>query len=140
MKNISLLLLIAIVSCTTTPSKIEVGKDACAYCKMTVSDNRFGAVLLTKKGKSYKFDDESCLRSFLNDNPTMNQKNKQQIFLTNFVADHQLIELSQAILVNSVSHKGPMLGTIIAFSNQDSSKHYISIHGGMITTWKNLIP
>ena len=52
-------------SCNTIPAEIKIGKDACFYCKMTVSDNRFGVLLVNEKGKKYIFDDTQCFTSFL---------------------------------------------------------------------------
>ena len=53
-----------ITSCTTKPQPIKMG-DACDFCIMGVADNRFGAELITKKGKIYKFDDIHCLIGFI---------------------------------------------------------------------------
>ena len=52
------LLTLSLSSCSTAPQPIRIGQDNCDFCKMTISDNRFGAEIITKKGKVYIFDDE----------------------------------------------------------------------------------
>ncbi|MDX1911017.1 MAG: hypothetical protein SFV22_06010, partial [Saprospiraceae bacterium] len=49
------------VACSTGPEPIRYGQDNCHACKMTLTDRRFGAEIVTKKGKVYKFDDLNCL-------------------------------------------------------------------------------
>ncbi|MBK6827600.1 MAG: hypothetical protein IPG86_12340, partial [Chitinophagaceae bacterium] len=65
---IAALLLPAIIllSCSTKPEPFKPGTDNCHFCKMGITDTRFGGELITKKGKMYKFDDLICLARFLN--------------------------------------------------------------------------
>src|SRR5215203_1996100 len=41
------------VSCNASPEAIRIGKDNCTFCKMTISDARYGAEIVTAKGKIY---------------------------------------------------------------------------------------
>ena len=43
------------------PVPVTLGEDACAGCKMIVSDARFGAQLIERSGKVEQFDDLGCL-------------------------------------------------------------------------------
>lgn len=52
-------------SCTTGPEPIRYGQDNCHHCQMTLMDKRFGAEIVTDKGKVYKFDDLNCLVNFM---------------------------------------------------------------------------
>ena len=66
MKNNFLLLLTFIFfSCTTKPELLVVGKDVCSSCKMPVSDLKYGAEIITEKGRIYKFDDVICMLNFM---------------------------------------------------------------------------
>ncbi|MGB5288980.1 MAG: hypothetical protein WBN42_10875, partial [Ignavibacteriaceae bacterium] len=49
-------LLFLLASCGSKPEPINYGKDECEFCRMQISDNRYGAELVTDKGKVYKFD------------------------------------------------------------------------------------
>lgn len=48
-------------SCTVEPVDINYGVDQCHACRMTISDQRFGAELVTIKGKVFKFDAIECM-------------------------------------------------------------------------------
>ena len=45
--------------------------DTCAYCRMTISDERFGGQFVTSKGKVHVFDSIECLAAFYLANGTM---------------------------------------------------------------------
>ena len=46
------------------PRPLAVGEDVCDYCRMQISDARFGGELITKKGKIHTFDSIECLTSY----------------------------------------------------------------------------
>jgi copper chaperone NosL len=55
----------ALAACATTePRPIAYGHDECAYCRMIISDARFGAALVTAKGRTVAFDSSECLASY----------------------------------------------------------------------------
>ena len=56
-------------SCSAGPVPLKPGTDNCEFCKMTISDIRYGAEIITKKGKIFKFDDPQCAISFLKEHP-----------------------------------------------------------------------
>jgi copper chaperone NosL len=43
------------------PPKVRYGEEACAFCRMIISDERFTAALRTETGDVLKFDDIGCL-------------------------------------------------------------------------------
>ena len=43
------------------PEPIVYGADTCAWCRMQIVDPRFGAELVTVKGRTVKFDSIECL-------------------------------------------------------------------------------
>lgn len=56
------LMLFLVQGCTRTgPETIVLNKDQCDYCKMVITDKRFGGEWITAKGKVYKFDSIECL-------------------------------------------------------------------------------
>ncbi|MEX2569591.1 MAG: hypothetical protein WD431_26860 [Cyclobacteriaceae bacterium] len=66
---LTLLLLIPfwLMGCGAHPEPIAFGEDHCTYCKMKISDPRFGGELVTSKGKVYKFDAMECLLPFMDE-------------------------------------------------------------------------
>lgn len=59
---VALILLAA--SCRSGPVPITYGQDSCAYCRMQISDPRYGGELITRTGKVLKFDSIECLASY----------------------------------------------------------------------------
>ena len=58
-------LAIAASACAPSgPSPIAYGAAECAECRMQVDDRRFGAQLVSDKGKTYVFDSVECLATY----------------------------------------------------------------------------
>lgn len=60
--------LLAVVSCGVKPEPIAFGEDHCTYCRMTIADPKYGAELVTDKGKVFKFDALECMVPYLQEN------------------------------------------------------------------------
>jgi len=134
----ALLIVFFFQSCSTAPSPIRPGVDNCYYCKMTVSDTRFGAELITKKGKIYKFDDMHCILSYLKSS-AVNKNDINAIYLTDFSDQHLLYKADESFLLQSTGLRSPMNGNIAAFRNEDSMKKALADFKGTSTTWSQLV-
>lgn len=125
-------------SCNAGPDVITTGKDNCNYCKMTITDAKYGAELVTKKGKVYKFDDVHCLLSFIQ-TKMIDKKEINNIYLVDFAGNHSLIKARESFLLQGDIIKGPMNGNIIAFKNKDSMKVMANQLNAVAVSWDNLI-
>ncbi|MEJ5964174.1 nitrous oxide reductase accessory protein NosL [Pedobacter immunditicola] len=115
---IFMIVVLSLTSCTVGPQKIKIGVDVCSSCRMSIADNRFGAEIVTKKGKVYIFDDIHCLTGFMKAN-TIDNKEIKNTYFVDFNEPHDLIESGQAFLMKSTQLRSPMGGNIAAFSSQD---------------------
>lgn len=122
----AILLLSFISSCGPKgPQPIKLNKDECDYCKMTITDNRFGAEMITDKGRVYKFDDLSCMINDVNSKP----KSIRSYYVHCFVDPGKFIDAPTAVYVMDQSIKSPMGGNTAAFTNPSSAKQFAdSIH------------
>ncbi len=125
-------------SCSSGPAPIVVGKDKCDYCKMPVSDNRFGAEIITGKGKIYKFDDGHCVLSFLR-SPAFEKEKNYNVYFVNFSANHSLIPASTSLFLKSDELRSPMNGNVAAFNNADSLQVATTKFPGTRLSWNELI-
>ncbi|HEX3025587.1 MAG TPA: nitrous oxide reductase accessory protein NosL [Chitinophagaceae bacterium] len=132
-----LFLMIALSSCTVKPEAINIGKDNCYFCKMAISDNRFGGEIISKKGKIFKFDDGHCLLSFLQ-SKTLEQNQIADVYLVDFSGDHQLLKADKSFILKSDSLRSPMNGNIAAFASEDSMKKIVKQYSGDELTWNQL--
>lgn len=59
----SAFLILLAVACQpqTEAVPINFGKDQCTFCKMTISNPKFGAELITDKGRVLKYDAAECM-------------------------------------------------------------------------------
>jgi copper chaperone NosL len=131
-------LIIFLCSCNTRTEPIVLGKDQCSFCKMTFIDARFGAEILTQKGKVYKFDDVHCLVSFL-ESDQANRKNAKEIFFADFSGIHSLIPSEKSFYMKSELFRSPMGGNIAAFSSKDSLDKVLALTKGTILSRGEII-
>ena len=132
------LFMMSLSSCNAGPEPIKTGIDNCYFCKMTISDVRFGAELVTKKGKLYKFDDVHCILAYLKTKET-EPGNVKDYYLTNYGGTHQLININAALLLKSEALRSPMGGNVAAFDNKDSLLTVQKRFTGDAITWSDLI-
>ncbi len=126
---------ISMSSCNPGPEAIKTGIDNCSFCKMTISDPRFGAELVTGTGKVFKFDDIICMNKFL---ATMEveKKEKSAFYLTDFCGRHALTDAAKCKVLRSELLKSPMNGQMAAFTNTDSLEGVKKAYAGEEIDWK----
>ena len=125
------------ISCTSKPEPIQYGKDMCSHCRMTIMDPKFGAEVITNKGKIYKFDDARCIIGFLRAG-TIQEKDAGQIVFNDYNNNQQFIDAATAFFVVSPKLKSPMNGNAAAFANREQASAKLSETGGQLLTWDNL--
>ncbi len=117
------------------PEPINYNQDACVFCKMSISESRFAAELITVKGRVYKFDDLQCLLQYDASNKEVAVKN---YYVGNFSEEKQLIDAKTAFFVKSEVLRSPMAGNIAAFATQKAAANYASKNQATIVEWKDL--
>ena len=123
-------------SCMMTTDKINYGNDECFFCKMLIVDKRFGSKIITKKGKTYKFDSIECMIDFLNNS----KKNTiQKIFVTDYSSPGIMIKASQANYLKSKNIPTPMGGFIAAIKEKRKAHEIQTEKGGELFSWDKLI-
>lgn len=136
--SVALALFVFAGSCTSGPDAILVGKDNCQFCKMTISDSRFGAELITKKGKLYKFDDTHCILSWMKEKK-VDAGQTQSCYFTDFSNSHSLVKAASAVFLKSEALKSPMGGNIAAFSNINDLNAVMKQYNGTVLHWNELL-
>src|SRR5688500_17656210 len=100
MRNLNVIIYLAccaiLAACSTEPESLNYGKDACYSCKMTLMDHKFGAEIVTHKGKVYKFDDANCMINFFNSGEITDQDAKH-ILMVDFAKPSNLIDARNAL-------------------------------------------
>jgi copper chaperone NosL len=108
--------LLLLSACTTGPEPLRYGQDNCHHCKMGLSDTKFGAEIVTKKGKVYKFDDVNCMQLFVNAGEVKPEDIAQQL-VVDFAKTQQLIPVETAYFLYGGDVRSPMNSKVAAFAN-----------------------
>lgn len=140
MKNLLLLIVLVIVcSCNgNQPEPINYGKDDCSSCKMTIMNDKFGAELITTKGKVFKFDDLICMVAFIKDQK-LEETNISQKLVADFLNDHQLIDATNATYFVGDELNSPMRGNAAAFLNEQDATQFQNNKNGSVLQWNEVV-
>lgn len=106
-----------LISCNPAPKPIKLGTDSCNFCKMSIADEHFGAEMISKQGKVYKFDDIHCLIEFIKVND-ISKGDIRQTWLINYEQPHNFIPAEKAFLVKSNKLHSPMGGNVASFDDE----------------------
>lgn len=136
--SLFLIAVFTFMSCSTKPQPIEFGVDNCDFCKMTISDERYGAELVTKKGRIYKFDDLHCIQGFVAE-ATVAKDAIASYWLIDFSQPGTLIEAEKSYLLENQELKSPMGSNIAAFSSIDSLKNFQTNYSGTEIKWEDYL-
>lgn len=128
--------LFALSSCSSSgPEPIRLHKDACYFCKMSISDGRFGAELVTKKGKVYKFDDLECMQNYA---ASPDAAEAKAWYIADFNEENKLIAAAGAWYVSHESIRGPMGGQTAAFATEEAARLLADSLQAPVSRWEQL--
>lgn len=123
-------------SCHPGPTPLRLGQDHCEFCMMTVSDSRFGAEIITKKGRIYKFDDIHCLRGSIQANHPP-KTDISAVYLVDFEKGSWL-KAQESALLESETFRTPMGGNVAAFADSAHRQQYLEQNKGRLITWNDI--
>lgn len=139
MKMISIILItVLFLSCSSDPVPLQYGKDACYTCKMTLMDKKFGAEIVTKKGKVYKFDDLNCMVNFYNSGYEP-EENIAHLLVVDFAQSEKLIDTKHTFFVKSDKLRTPMASQITAFEHEEEYKKFKKEWNGILLGWGEVV-
>lgn len=131
------LLFFAFVSCVPkTAEPIKLNSDTCEYCKMTIVDGKFGAEIITSKGRVYKFDDIFCMISYHKEN---SQTKVESFYIHDFNQNNVLILAEKAFYVKGGTIKSPMHGNVLAVQTEAEAIALAVKFDAKRTTWPTLL-
>ena len=134
---ILLLSFLIIIGCQKEISPIDYGKEQCSHCKMTIVDKKYGAEIVTAKGKAYKFDAAECLIGYLTQN-NLAESDLDKVLVTDLSQPEKLIDATTAVFLISPKLRSPMGENISSFSDKEMAEKYREDFGGDIYDWQSL--
>lgn len=133
-----MLLGLLITACSRKPEPLEYGKDACTHCKMTLMDRKFGAEIVTLKGKVYKFDSAECMLGYIGEN--RGQFTDADTYLVvNYQSPGIFIDARKCAYLHDENISSPMGGNLAALASEHDAKSFMDKGTGKLLTWKELV-
>ena len=133
-----LLVFLFSLACSTEPEPLHYGQDICHFCKMTLMDQKFGAELVTLKGKVYKFDDFKCFLNYYNSGDESYNDFSHKLVIDYSNPGHW-INAQEAFYLKSEKIKSPMAGELAAFEKKDSLDTFKKRWKGIYLAWGEVV-
>ena len=124
-------------ACKPESKPILYGEDKCEFCRMSIVDKRFGAEIVTQKGKVYKFDAVECLVNYIDEH--VEDESKLDLVLTNTI-DHpgELFDVSKCTYLISENMPSPMGMFLNPFKKRSEALRLQEQNTGLILNWDEL--
>jgi len=136
-KRASVAMAVAVAACAPPgPQAIADNGKSCDYCRMTISDERFGGQLITRKGKVYAFDAIECLVSYYLQNAAAGDGSS--LWVADFATPGHWIDARSALFVRNDAHQSPMGLNLVAFS-ADADKAAADQVQGTTLRWQDVL-
>ncbi len=117
------------------PDPLQLNIDMCDNCRMTIADGRFGAEIITKKGRVYKFDDLHCMQSFIKEKT---DGDINSFLVNDYSADNVLINATTAWYVQYKELRSPMGGNTAAYADKTTAEKLAAEHKLPTLSWEQL--
>ncbi len=121
-----------------TARDIEYNQDQCNLCQMKVTDQRYGAELITKKGKLYFYDSVECLGNEIN-KESFKSEDIHSLWVTDYTAPKKLIDAKKSYYLHSEKMPSPMGMFLTAFADKATAEKFQQKNGGELMNWTELL-
>ena len=137
---IVIVLLIGVTACASQaagepiPPEIHLGEDACQFCRMIISDERYAAGYLTADGDEFIFDDIGDMFKH-----HLDRAEAVTAFFVHDYNDHTWIRAETAVYVLNPDLPTPMLSGLAAFAGEAEARRFAAETEGDIFTFEELL-
>lgn len=130
-------ILLFFFSCSLESEPINYGTDQCDHCRMTIMDKKFGAEIITKKGKAVKFDALECMINYQLENK-INESDVDKYYCVDYSEPAKLKDAKEMTYLVSPKIKSPMGENISAYSGKNTAEKSLNDFGGEIFNWEGI--
>jgi copper chaperone NosL len=124
------------MACTASPRPLVPGEDSCAFCRMTIDDARFGALVVTAKGRLEPFDSIECAAAYVQG--LANNEPPRTVWVADFSAPARWVDATRAVYLHGSRLRSPMGRELVAFAADADTTTLLAEHGGTLTTWSGV--
>lgn len=117
------------------PESIIIGEDLCSHCKMKIMDNKYGAEIITNKGKVYKYDAVECM---IKQDMIKNEEIESH-YVIDFSHPGNLAEANNSFYLISEKLPSPMGANLTSFKERDDAEKNQKEFGGTVYSWQEIV-
>lgn len=135
--SLILALALLLVACARGPQPIAYGADACEFCRMAITDPRFGGEVVSAKGKVHKFDSAECLASYV---VAAGDSTVGTLWVSDFRHPGTFVDATRAHFVRAPGGVStPMGEAIFAFAPEADVAAEARTLGGTAMSWTDVL-
>jgi copper chaperone NosL len=129
---------LALLGCGGTPGPraLRVGEDSCDFCRMAISDVRFGAQVRTTTGKVVTFDAVECLAGYLG--AAGDSARVAGVWVADYLGGG-MVRADSAHYVSGGSLHSPMGRQLTSFAPTIPADTLVARYGGTVLTWRQVL-
>ncbi len=124
------------VACSDQPEPIAYGQDICAFCKMGITDPRYAAEIVTRKGRVYKFDSIECMIAATLDG-TVDPAEVKRYWVKDWKTQ-EWVDARKAFFLQSSKLRSPMGLNITAFASRKDLEEAKMTYDGLELVFDDL--
>jgi len=109
----------------------------CELCRMTISDHRFGAEIVTTKGKVYKFDAAECMFNYISLDK-INFDEIHSMYVIDCLNPGNLTDATSASYLISENFPSPMGANLSCYSSRNDAEANHKTFGGEVKSWTEI--
>ncbi|HXH17978.1 MAG TPA: nitrous oxide reductase accessory protein NosL [Chitinophagales bacterium] len=132
-------LIMLLSGCSVQPQPIVFGEDQCHHCKMTIADKRYGAEIVTRKGKVFKYDAIECLVSSIYKDESIDTSDIHSLWVIDFSEPGKLTDATQCLYLQSYDLPSPMGMFLTAVADRKKMGELSALHKGDVLKWEEVI-
>ena len=137
LRMLSAALFVLLSSCSGTGAQpIALNEDGCEFCRMTISDARFGGEAIAATGRVRKFDSVECLAGFTRTAPAEALK---ALYVIDLQHPGTFVPAESAGYLKASVLKSPMGRSVVAFATATAAEAQRTMLGGTVMTWAQVV-
>ena len=135
----SALFVLLLLACGTPgPVALRWDEESCRHCHMILADRRFGAEVVTTRGRALSFDDAGCAANHLATGATPAAE-VSSVWVIDYTHPGILIAADSALFVRSSAFHTPMGSGVVATPTLAAATALVHQTGGIVLTWDQVL-